>query len=63
MPKPLPPTPAEIKAVRAAAGLTQAQAAALLGLHIRTWQAYEQKLHFMRWRDLNLFTALVGIGV
>ena len=63
MPKPLPPTPAEIKAIRGAAGLTQAQAADLLGLHVRTWQAYEQDLHRMRRRDFDLFRSRVGIGV
>ena len=59
--KPLPPTPAEIKAARAAAGLTQALAAVELNLHVRTWQAYEQGLHRMRRRDFDLFRARVGI--
>lgn len=35
------PTPDEIRAARTAAGLTQTQAAALLGKPMRTWQNWE----------------------
>jgi transcriptional regulator with XRE-family HTH domain len=35
------PTPAEIRVARLAAGLTQAQAAALVGKTARTWQGWE----------------------
>jgi putative transcriptional regulator len=36
------PTPAEVRAAREAAGLTQAQAAALVSTTLRAWQAWEQ---------------------
>lgn len=35
------PTPAEIRAARATAGLTQTAAAALIGKPLRTWQGWE----------------------
>jgi putative transcriptional regulator len=35
------PTPEQIRAARAAAGLTQSQAAALIGKPVRTWQNWE----------------------
>jgi putative transcriptional regulator len=35
------PTPAQIKAARKAAGLTQTQAASLIGKPLRTWQNWE----------------------
>lgn len=35
------PTPAEIRAARAAANLTQTVAAALIGKPLRTWQGWE----------------------
>lgn len=35
------PTPTQIKAARKAAGLTQTQAAALIGRPLRTWQNWE----------------------
>ena len=34
-------TPAEVKSLRQAAGLTQKQAAALVGVSMRTWQSWE----------------------
>ena len=37
----MPPTPAQIKRARAAAGLTQGAAAELVYKNIRTWQAWE----------------------
>jgi DNA-binding transcriptional regulator YiaG len=39
--RPTPPTPEEIRAARAAAGLTQTAAAALIGKPLRTWQGWE----------------------
>lgn len=36
-----PPTPEEIKSARAAAGLTQSSAAALIYVSLRTWQQWE----------------------
>lgn len=35
------PTPAEVRAAREAAGLTQAQAAALVYANLRAWQRWE----------------------
>lgn len=35
------PTPAEIRAAREAAGLTQAQAAELVHTHLNSWQQWE----------------------
>lgn len=35
-------TPAEIQALRAARGWTQAEAAAACGVNIRTWQRWEE---------------------
>ena len=63
MPKPLPPTPAEIKALRAASGLTQALAAAKIDLSAKAWQAYELGARNMRRRDFNLFRSRIGMGV
>lgn len=37
----MPPTPEQIRAARAAAGLTQTAAAALIGKPLRTWQGWE----------------------
>jgi len=61
MPKPRPPTPAEIKALRAAGGLTQALAAAKLDLSAKSWQAYELGTRNMRRRDFDLFRSKIGI--
>lgn len=36
------PTPAEVRAAREVAGLTQAQAAALVYVSLRNWQQWEQ---------------------
>ena len=36
------PTPAEVRAAREAAGLTQAQAAVLVHASLRNWQQWEQ---------------------
>ena len=63
MPKPLPPTPAEIKALRLASGLTQALAAAKIDLSAKAWQAYELGTRNMRRRDFDLFRARIGIGL
>jgi DNA-binding XRE family transcriptional regulator len=63
MPKSLPPTPAEIKALRAASGLTQALAAAKIDLSAKAWQAYELGARNMRRRDFNLFRSRIGMGV
>jgi len=37
------PTPAEVRAAREAAGLTQTEAAALVCTTLRAWQAWEQE--------------------
>ena len=44
----LSPTPQEIKAWRESAGLTQAQAAALIGYTARAWENWEQGIRPMR---------------
>jgi len=41
------PTPKQIKAARNAAGLTQTQAGALVGVLKRTWVAWESDEDFM----------------
>jgi DNA-binding XRE family transcriptional regulator len=58
------PAPDEIKAARKAAGLTQAAAAALVHLDLRTWQACEapegkkshRKLHPGLWELFRIKT-------
>ena len=42
------PIPAEIKAWRICAGLTQAEAAALIGYTVRAWENWEQGVRPMR---------------
>ena len=42
------PVPSEIKAWRESAGLTQAQAAALIGYTARAWENWEQGIRPMR---------------
>ncbi len=42
------PIPAEIKAWRESAGLTQAKAAALIGYTARAWENWEQGIRPMR---------------
>ncbi len=53
------PTPAQIKQARLDAGLTQQAAADLVGLSIKSWQAYEGGWRNIRpatWRLFNLLT-------
>lgn len=38
-------TPAEVKSLRKAAGLTQQEAADLVGRELRTWQRWEEGRH------------------
>jgi len=45
---PSTPTPAEIKSWRESAGITQAQAAALLGYSVQAWEHWEQGRRPMR---------------
>lgn len=60
------PTPAEIRAAREAAGLTQLQAAELLFSHVNTWQQWEadpkdpahRRMHPKDWL---LFKHLAGL--
>lgn len=47
------PTPDEIRAAREAAGLTQAQAAEMLGRPERWWAALEMEKGSSEWRPLN----------
>ena len=37
----IPPTPSQIRELRAAAGLTQKQSAELCGVSVRAWKGYE----------------------
>lgn len=51
------PAPDAIKAARAAAGLTQTAAAALVHSSLRTWQQYEagdRRMHPALWELFNL---------
>lgn len=54
------PTPDEIRAARAAAGLTQPQAAALVHGTVRAWQEWEgdrRKMHPGLWELFRIKTA------
>ena len=58
------PTPAEVRAARGAAGLTQAQAAALVHATPRNWQQWEQdegsnarRMHPGLWELFRIKTA------
>ena len=62
-PAPPPPTPAEIKAARQAAGLSQPAAAALIYCSFRTWQDWEAGIaqpHPAFWELWCLKAALEG---
>jgi DNA-binding transcriptional regulator YiaG len=48
-----PPTPTEIKAARGACGLTQAEAADLLGVSERTWQNWEAEQGTVNHRQMR----------
>jgi putative transcriptional regulator len=52
------PTKGEVRAARNAAGLTQAEAAALVGFTARAWQAWELGQNSMRPAILRNFEAL-----
>jgi putative transcriptional regulator len=54
------PTPAEIRASRERAGLTQTQAGAVIGAALRTWQDWESGARNMpaaKWRLWQLLIA------
>ena len=58
------PSPAEVRTAREAAGLTQAQAAALVHASVRNWQQWEQaeganarRMHPGLWELFRLKTA------
>jgi transcriptional regulator with XRE-family HTH domain len=54
-------TPEQIRAARKAAGLTQAQAAKLIGLGSQTrWSEYEHGVRTMRVQSWRLFRLLTG---
>lgn len=48
-------TAESILAARLAAGLTQKQAAARVGVSTRAWQAYEQNEYMPSWRTWRLW--------
>lgn len=54
------PTPAAIRAARAAAGLTQTQAAALIYCTLRGWQDWEAGKRAMHPAFFELFLLKVG---
>jgi DNA-binding transcriptional regulator YiaG len=54
------PSPLEISAARAAAGLTQAEAAALVYADIRTWQRWEGDERAMHPAIFELFMIKTG---
>lgn len=59
-PGPKGPSPAEVRAAREAAGLTQTAAAALLHTTCRTWQQWEagdRKMHPAFWELFRIKTA------
>lgn len=47
------PTPAQIRAAREAAGLTQEQAAELVYVGLRAWQRYEDARESTEWRPMH----------
>lgn len=53
--KPTPPNPAQIKAERESAGLTQTQAGALIYKELRAWQRYEAGDRVMDYALWELF--------
>lgn len=62
--KPTPPTVAELRAHRAALGLTQHSAAKVLDVTLRTYQGWEQGERPMRaalWRFFQLVCAVDDI--
>ncbi len=54
-------TPEQIKAVRLKAGLTQAQAAELIGYSKRAWQDWEQGRKPMRDAAMDLFLLKLAV--
>ena len=53
-------TGSEIKAIRRAAGLSQSQAALLIGTTARTWQEWEQGRRNMPTAKWALFKIMIG---
>lgn len=56
------PTPAEVRAARDAAGLTQAQAAAVVHADLRSWQKWEggeRTMHVAFWELFLIKTKAV----
>ena len=54
------PTPADVKSARAAAGLTQTQAAALIYKKLLAWQRYESGDRAMDYALYELFMLKTG---
>ena len=54
------PTKAEVKQARIDAGLTQGQAAELIGVSLRTWQFWEAGKYNMRDQSWRLFNILLA---
>jgi transcriptional regulator with XRE-family HTH domain len=55
------PDPAQIRQARLSAGLSQAQAAALVGLgHAHRWSEYERGIHACPYATWRLFRILTG---
>jgi DNA-binding transcriptional regulator YiaG len=60
MKRPKAPSPEEIKAARQKAGLTQSDAAALIGYTTRAWQDWEAGKRGMRRVLFSLFNDIVA---
>jgi len=56
------PDPAEVRAARDAAGLTQQAAADLIGASMRIWQDWEGGQRRMPWAKFELFCILSAHG-
>ncbi|ARL77616.1 helix-turn-helix domain-containing protein [Burkholderia pseudomallei] len=61
-PIPVPPTPAQVRAARDAAGLTQTAAGALVHVDLRSWQRWESGERTMHVAFWELFLIKTGKG-
>jgi DNA (cytosine-5)-methyltransferase 1 len=56
-----PPTPAQVRAAREAAGLTQTEAGALVHVNLRSWQKWEGGERAMHLAFYELFLIKSGV--
>lgn len=59
---PVPPTPAQVRAAREAAGLTQGAAGAVVHVDLRSWQRWESGERTMHVAFWELFLMKTGDG-